>query len=147
LLPPLSPAFRTRRLLALTLRDLRRLATGPLPDTPQDWEQRMYARFALLPDQAHPLQRSWLMAALSAGSKIIQLRHLCPRFGLSLDLEVAIDDVARGDCAMATAKFAEIDAALTSSPEEASLRARGLILAISGALTQHAAYFDAGAPA
>jgi hypothetical protein len=35
----------------------------------------MYARFALLPDQAQPLQRSWLMAALSAGSKIIQLRH------------------------------------------------------------------------
>ncbi len=28
LLPPLSPAFRTRRLLALTLRDLRRLALG-----------------------------------------------------------------------------------------------------------------------
>jgi len=28
LLPPLSPAFRTRRLLALTLRDLRRLAAG-----------------------------------------------------------------------------------------------------------------------
>jgi len=47
----------------------------------------------------------------------------------------------------ATAKFAEIDAALTSSPEEAALRARGLILAISGALTQHAVYFDAGAPA
>jgi len=60
---------------------------------------------------------------------------------------VALDDVARGDCAMATAKFAEIDAALTSSPEEAALRARGLILPISGALTQHAAYFDAGAPA
>jgi hypothetical protein len=38
----------------------------------------MYARFALLPDQAQPLQRSWLMAASSAGSKIIQLRHLCP---------------------------------------------------------------------
>ena len=29
LLPPLSPALRTRRLLALTLRDLRRLTTGP----------------------------------------------------------------------------------------------------------------------
>jgi len=66
---------------------------------------------------------------------------------LSPDLGVALDDVARGDCAMATAKFAEIDAALTSSPEEAALRARGLILAISGALTQHAVYFDAGAPA
>jgi uncharacterized membrane protein YccC len=31
LIPPLSPAFRTRRLLALALRDLRRLARGPDP--------------------------------------------------------------------------------------------------------------------
>ena len=146
LLPPLSPAFRTRRLLALTLRDLRRVATGPLPETPQGWEQRMYARLALLPDQAQPFQRSWLLAALSAGSKIIELRHLCPRFGLSRDLGVALDAVAHGDCAIATAKFAEIDTALTSRPEEAAFRARGLILATSGALTQHAAYFEAGAP-
>jgi uncharacterized membrane protein YccC len=28
LLPPLSPVYRTRRLLALTLRDFRRLAAG-----------------------------------------------------------------------------------------------------------------------
>jgi hypothetical protein len=144
LLPPLSPAYRSRRLLALTLRDLRRLATGPFPDTPQDWEQRMYARFALLPDQAQPLQRSWLTAALSAGTKIIQLRHLCPQFGLSLQLGAALEAVAGADCARAAEKLAEIDAALTSRPGEAALRARGLILAISAALTQHSAYFDAG---
>jgi hypothetical protein len=33
LLPLLSPAFRTHRLLTLTLRELRRLATGPIPRT------------------------------------------------------------------------------------------------------------------
>jgi hypothetical protein len=33
--PPLSPPFRTRRLLALTLRDLRRLAAGQIPPTPE----------------------------------------------------------------------------------------------------------------
>ena len=146
LLPPLSPAYRTRRLLALTLRDLRRLATGRLPDTPQDWEQRMYARFALLPDQAQPLQRSWLTAALLVGTKIIQLRHLCLRFGLSLELGAALEAVAGADCARAAEKLAEIDAALTARPVDAALRARGLILAISEAVTQHAAYFDAGAP-
>src|SRR5438477_6765702 len=79
LIPPLSPAFRTRRLLALTLRDLRRLATGPIPRTPDDWEGRMYGRFAALPDQAQPLQRSQLMAAFSVGSEIIQLRHFALR--------------------------------------------------------------------
>src|SRR5260370_10726809 len=48
LMPPLSPAFRTRRLLALALRDLRRLATGPIPPTPDDCEGRMYGRFSAL---------------------------------------------------------------------------------------------------
>jgi uncharacterized membrane protein YccC len=147
LLPPLSPAYRTRRLLSLTLRDLRRVATGPLPDTPDAWEQRMYARFALLPDQAQPVQRSRLTAALSAGTKIIQLRQLCRGLGPSPGLDTALAAVASGNCATATAKLAELDAALTSRPGEAALRARGLILGISGALTQHAAYFDAGVPA
>src|SRR5262249_300613 len=51
LVPPLSPAFRPLRLLELALRDLRRLATGPIPRTPQEWEGRMYGRFSVLPDQ------------------------------------------------------------------------------------------------
>lgn len=54
----------------------------------------MYARFALLPDQAQPLQRSWLVAALSAGTKIIQLGHLCHLFGLSLDLRTMLEAIA-----------------------------------------------------
>jgi uncharacterized membrane protein YccC len=146
LIPPLSPAYRTRRLLALTLRDLRRLATGPLPRTPDDWEGRMYGRFAALPDQAQPLQRSQLMAAFSVGSKIIQLRRICRRFDLSLGLDAALEAVARGNCPMATEKLAELDAVLASRPGAAELRARGLILALSASLTQHGAFFDAGAP-
>jgi uncharacterized membrane protein YccC len=144
LLPPLSPAFRTRRLLVLTLRDLRRLARGPTPGTPKDWEGRMYGRFAALPDQAQPLQRSQLMAAFSVGTEIIQLRRICHRFDLSLGLDAALEALVRGDCAMATEKLTEFDAALASRPGAAELRARGLILAISDSLTQHAAYFDAG---
>jgi uncharacterized membrane protein YccC len=46
LMPPLSPAFRTRRLLALTLRDLRRLAEG----CPQnDWEGHVIGRLSVMP--------------------------------------------------------------------------------------------------
>ena len=63
LLPPLSPVFRTRRLLALTLRDLRRLATHAIPRTPADWEGRMYGRLAALPDEAQPLDRAEMVAA------------------------------------------------------------------------------------
>jgi uncharacterized membrane protein YccC len=146
LMPPLSPAFRTRRLLELTLRDLRRLATGPIPRTPDDWEGRVYGRLSALPDEAQPLQRSQLMAALSVGTEIIQLRRIARRLGLGPELDVAFEAVARGDSEMATARLAGLDDALGARPGTAALRARGLILAISEALTQHAAYFDAGEP-
>jgi len=141
LMPPLSPVFRTRRLLALTLRDLRRLATGPIPHTPDDWEDRMYGRLSVLPDAAEPLQRSQLLAALSLGTEIIQLR----RMDLGSELDEALEAVASGDSAIATARLARLEQALAARPGAAALRARGLILAISDALTQHAAYFDAGA--
>jgi uncharacterized membrane protein YccC len=145
LLPPLSPAFRARRLLTSTLRDLHRLATGPIPDTPKDWEGRMYARFALLPDQAQPLQRSQLMAAFSVGTEIIQLRRICRRFDLSPGLDAAIEAFAQGNCAMTTAKLANLETALGSRLGAAALRGRSHILAISHALTQHSSYFEAGA--
>ncbi|MGA7264462.1 MAG: FUSC family protein [Stellaceae bacterium] len=145
LLPPLSPAFRTRRLLALTLRDLRRLATGPIPRTPDDWEGRVYGRLSVLPDAAEPLQRSLLTAALSMGTDIIQLRRIGRRMDLGSELDAALDAVSQGDCGIATARLARLDQALAARPGAAALRARGLILAMSEALTQHSAYFDAGA--
>ena len=148
LLPPLSPALRTRRLLALTLRDLRRLATGPIPSTPDDWEGRMYGRLSALPNEAEPLQRARLLAALSVGTEIIRLRRIAPRLDVGSDLDAALAALAQGNSAMATARLARLDRRLASHPGAGSiaLRARARILAISGALTQHASYFDAGAP-
>jgi uncharacterized membrane protein YccC len=145
LLPPLSPAFRTRRLMALTQRDLRRLATGPIPRTPDDWAEHMYSRMSVLPDAAEPLQRSQLLAAFSVGTDMIQLRHICRRFDLGSDLDAALEAFARGSCAMTAAKLADLDRALISRGTTAVLRARGLVLALSETLTQHAAYFDEGA--
>jgi uncharacterized membrane protein YccC len=151
LMPPLSPAFRTRRLLALTLRDLRRLATGPIPRTPDDWEGRMYGRIAALPDEAQPLQRSQLLAALSVGTEIIQLRRIARRLDLGSELDVALAAVAAGNSAVATTRLVVLDRVLASLPgagtgAQAALRARGGVLAVSEALTQHASYFDAAAP-
>jgi uncharacterized membrane protein YccC len=151
LMPPLSPAFRTRRLLALTLRDLRRLATGPIPRAPDDWEGRMYGRIAALPDEAQPLQRSQLLAALSVGTEIIQLRRIARRLDLGSELDVALAAVAAGNSAVTTTRLAVLDRVLASLPgagtgAQAALRARGGVLAVSEALTQHASYFDAAAP-
>jgi uncharacterized membrane protein YccC len=146
LMPPLSPAFRTRRLLALALRDLRRLATGPIPRTPEDWEGRMYGRFSALPDEAQPLQRSQLLAAMSVGTEIIQLRRIARRLDLGSELDAALQAMAQGDSVIATTRLARLDDALAARPGAAALRARGSILAMSEALTEHSAYLDAGVP-
>ena len=146
LLPPLSPAFRTHRLLRLTLRDLRRLATGPILTRPEDWEGTVFGRLSVLPDEAEPLQRAQLLAALSAGAEIVQLRRAARRMYLEPELVAALDAVARGDTTMATAKLADFDKTLASRSGAAAFRARSHILAISESLTQHSAYFGAGAP-
>jgi uncharacterized membrane protein YccC len=146
LLPPLSPAYRTRRLLALTLRDLRRLAAGR---TYRDWFGHIGGRLVTIPDAATPLQRAQLLAALSVGEEIIQLRDIAHRFGLNADLDPALAAVAQGDSANATAQLAQFDAALaaqsaTGPKMQTVLRARGSILVISETLARHASYFEAG---
>jgi uncharacterized membrane protein YccC len=150
LLPALSPARKTRRLLALTLRDLRRLATGPAPRTADAWKSRVYNRLSALPEQAEPLQRAQLLAALSVGTEIIRLRRLAHRFGLDAALDAALEAVARGDSQDAIEKLALLDRRLAAPPGtgpgvQVGLRARGRILAMSEVLAQHAAYFDSGA--
>lgn len=144
LIPPLSPAFRSRRLLALTLRDLRRLATGPIARTPVDWEGHMYGRLSALPDQAEPLQRAQLLAALSVGTEIIRLRGITQRLVLQSELDAALESIVQGDSAAAVSRLAALDETLARRPGAATLRARGSILAMSEALSQHAVYFDAG---
>ncbi len=153
LLPPLSPALRARRLLALTLRDLRLLAINPVPPGPEAWQGRMYGRLEALPDQAEPLQRAQLLAALSVGAEITKLRSTSSSLGLSPELNAALAAVAQGDPAEARTWLDRFDGRLAShpggEPGEAglALRARAGILALSEALAQHIDYFDSGAPA
>jgi len=151
LLPPLPPGLRARRLLALTLRDLRRLAIGPLP-RPEAWQSRLYGRLEALPDQAEPLQRAQLLAALSVGDEIMQLRVISAVLDLRPELDAALAALARGDSAVATTWLARLDHRLASPPGAEpdavlALRARAKILALSEALDQHAGYFDSGAAA
>jgi uncharacterized membrane protein YccC len=149
LLPPLSPAQRSRRLLALTLRDLRRLTMGPIPRTANEWQGRVYSRLSALPEQAEPLQRAQLVAALSVGTEIIRLRRVVPRFDQDVELDAALNAVAKGDSSAAVERLAQLDQRLAALPNtrpgaRARLRARSSILAMSEALAQHAAYFDSG---
>jgi uncharacterized membrane protein YccC len=152
LFPPLSPALRVRRLLALTSRDLRRLAIAPVLPTPDYWESRFYSRLTALPDQATPLQRAQLLAALSVGTEIIGLRQMATHLRTTAELDAALNAIALGHSTEAIAQLRQFDDGLASTRETGAeatmaLRARGRILVISEALAEHGAYFDAGTPA
>ena len=152
LLPPPSPGLRTRRLLGLTLRDLRRLTTGASIPTSNDWESRIYCRLSALPEEADSLQRAQLVAAGSVGAEIIRLRRIARRFGRDVELDAALAAVASGDSAAAVECLARLDRRLAAVPgtspgARSRLRMRGQILAMSETLERHAAYFDSGAAA
>jgi hypothetical protein len=51
LVPPLSPTVRARRVLAFTLRELRRLAAGRINPLTADWEGRAYYRVSVTAGQ------------------------------------------------------------------------------------------------
>ncbi len=148
LVPPLSPAFRVRRLLALTLRDLRRLAKGR---PRKDWEGHVIGRLSVMPNEATALQRAQLLATLSVGGEIMHLRQIAPRLGLGTNLGTAFAALAEGHSAHAIARLSRLDEMLAAGPAggpgtQDALRVRAGILVISGALARHAGYFDAGAP-
>jgi uncharacterized membrane protein YccC len=148
-LPPLSPAVRTARLLTLTLRDLRRLALNPTSYRPGDWERHVYARISVLPDSALPVQRAQIVAALAVGTEMTRLHRIARRLRLVAPLEPALNALAQGRSPVATSELAKFDEALarTRWAQQAKrlvLHARGNILALSEALTQYASYFDMG---
>jgi uncharacterized membrane protein YccC len=150
LLPPLSPAVRTRRLLASTLRDLRRVATGHESCGSREWRRRIYARLAALPDSASPVERAHLSAAVTAGTELIRLRRATRTLSIGSDLQPAYREIAEGSCAGATHALARADRRLASLSLEGrrlalATRARASILALTELIDRHAAYFCAGA--
>jgi uncharacterized membrane protein YccC len=152
LLPPMPPATRARRLLALSLRDMRRLTGGRLPYTVKDWEGRIHGRLSAIPDSVDTLQGARLAAALSVGSEIIRLRHIARRFAMGAALEAALRAVAAGDSRAAIGELGRFDEALAALPAggpgaRVRLRTRGTIQSIADTLTRHGSYFDAKVPA
>jgi uncharacterized membrane protein YccC len=151
-LPPLSPTVRTVRILALTRRDLRRLACRPTAYRPGDWERHVYARISVLPDSAVPLQRAQMVAALAVGTEMTRLYRFAQRLGLVAELKPAFEALARGQSAVTTAELSKFDQALVGTPcvqagPRLVMHARGNVLALSEVLGQYATFFDAGGPA
>jgi hypothetical protein len=123
---------------------------GRISCNAHEWEVRIYGRLSAMPVQAAPLQRAQLLAALSVGTEILRLRRATRRLGHDMELNEALDAFARGDGSAAVECLGQLDRILAelSVPGAAArimIRARGSILAISEALTHHAAYFNSEA--
>lgn len=108
----------------------------------------MDSRLAALPDSAEPLQRAQLLAAFSVGREIIHLRRVSSLLGLDRELDAAFAAASQGNIARARMLLQRLDQDLALDPDAVtSLRARARILILSETLSQHSAYFGAGAPA
>jgi Fusaric acid resistance protein family len=133
MLPPMQPAKRARRLLALTLRDLRRLTRGSVPASSTDWEGKVYSRLTAISDSVDPLQAARMVAALSLGKGIIRLRRIARRFALDAELSEAMDAIAAGDSVGGISGLDRFDRALLALPPALPgaglrMRARSTIL-------------------
>jgi uncharacterized membrane protein YccC len=147
LIPPLSPAERSRRLLTLTRRDLRRLAERAGAARVRDWQERIFARLSVLPQSAGLAQGAQLVAALSLGTEIIRLHRIADRLAIRHELELAMSAVADGQSRAAVQWLLQADRALAAPIEqdpdpEARLRARARLCAMKEALTLFSDYFD-----
>jgi uncharacterized membrane protein YccC len=144
LMPPLSPRLRSQRLLALSLRDLRRLAADP-SRRPQSWEERLYSRIAALPVDSEPRQRAVLVTALTVGRSIASLWQTAPQLGFAGEFEAALRHFSSGDCPAMMRQLEAADRKLTGDEGLAAVRARAQLLAIRDALCDHRVYFETGA--
>ena len=148
IVPPMSPAIRTSRLLALTLADLRRLAKrAPSRRWEDDWESRGLARLLAMPEQAEPVERAELVAAVSVGNEIVRLRRVAPRFISGAGVDAALQALAEGRSGDASERLKDIDRQLAALPRAKSasrivLSLRASLLVICGQLAEYASYYD-----
>lgn len=147
LLPPISQAERARRLAALTLRDLRRLAASPFSHSAASWQDRIHGRLAPMPDQADPVQGARVVAALAVGTELIRLSRAGTRLGNPAGVEAVAANIAEGRPHEAVTCLETLDRTLAEQPVETRLArtmmgARSNIAAVREALLQHGDYFS-----
>jgi uncharacterized membrane protein YccC len=148
LLPSLPPARRTRRLLALTLQDLRRLVAGRERVDTAAWIRVVSQRLAVMPAQATLEQEAELLAGLSVGEALITLLEIRPHVQGGDTLGHAFACLAVADVDGTRQWLARF---CVQQPEGATPEAqRGLRVAveatlIADALSRHAAFFASGA--
>jgi uncharacterized membrane protein YccC len=145
LLPPPSPGYRIGRLLALTRRDVRRLATRRRWPSRADWISLVSWRIEAMPEVgSSPQALSELLAALTVGEAVIWLRDTRPLLARPEHLNRALAALAVGHLASARDWFNRLGSAQLDDIDWRSaprLRASASATLIVEALQRHVAFF------
>ncbi|MFG1213131.1 FUSC family protein [Xanthobacter flavus] len=116
IIPGLSPEVRARRLLALSVRDLRRLAARPQARGAARWTAVMTRRVEDLPPQATDAQASSLMTLFILGRALILLRETPAGEVESRLISSASAALAEGRVELARIAFLDMERALSERP-------------------------------
>jgi len=144
LLPQVPPRGRARRLLALTTRDLRRLAIQRRWLGRADWTSLVFCRLEAMPREATPEQLAQVVAALSVGEAVIRLRDGRPVLAGQESLDRALRALASGDVSETCYWLSVFSAAQLALPADVpALRGQAAALLIAEALNRHSAFFAA----
>jgi uncharacterized membrane protein YccC len=147
LIPPVSTRIRSQRLVDLSIRDLRRLAAGRRRWTLPRWQSRIYARLIALPEEAEPVQRSYLVSVLSVGLQVIRLQRLSRHGRIGAEISDIQASLAAGDLAKLRVILHALDQEIASIPDSRQgargrLRARSALLAVGEAVNRQSEYFE-----
>jgi uncharacterized membrane protein YccC len=144
LLPPLPPARRIQRLLALTLRDLRRLVVLRTRFETGAWIGLASQRLAAMPQQATLDQEAQLLAGLSVGEASIALLEARPHLPGSDALGHAFACLAEANVAGTRewlSRFCAEQPGGATAEAQRGMHAVVRASLIADALTRHAGFF------
>jgi uncharacterized membrane protein YccC len=145
ILPPLPPARRTQRLLASTLRDLRRLAGRRHRLGKGAWISVVSQRLAAMPGPATLEQEAELLAGLSVGQALITLLEARQHVLGGEALDAAFACIARANVSGTRewlARFCAQQSEGATAEAQRGMQAAVEATLISDALTRHAAFFE-----
>lgn len=142
-LPGLSPQVRARRLLALSVRDVRRLAARARPGDGALWSELMTRRVEDLPPQASDDQARRLLALFSLGRAIVVLRGALTGEIEQRLLARGCAELAAGRPAAALRTFGDLASRLKANAgSPAGMPARAQLTILIGALDDLAGCLD-----
>jgi uncharacterized membrane protein YccC len=143
LLPPISPAWRARRLVALTARELCAMAVAARWPSRTEWINRVCWRLQAMPAQATPEQLSHLELALSVGEALIYLRNSRRKLSGCTTLDLAFASLAAADQASASALLSDFIARQDRGAILVAMRSRAAATLIIDALTRRIGFLGA----